>query len=60
MAKMNEIVNKAKARRAEILKDFENSGEKSYRKYALMKGDMTVVRYWQILRKAKKETEVIE
>ena len=45
----------AKQRRAELYAEYQASGKKNYRQFALMKGDLTVVRYWQMLSKAAKE-----
>lgn len=45
----------ARQRRAEIYAEYLASGLTSYRKFALMKGDLTTVRYWQILSMAARE-----
>lgn len=45
----------AKQRRADLYAEYLVSGKKNYRQFALMKGDLTVVRYWQMLSKAAKE-----
>lgn len=64
MAKMQEIKDKAKARRAELYKEYQESGAKNYRQFALGKKDdgsgLTVVRYWQMLSKAAKEAAITE
>lgn len=61
MATMQEIKDKAKARRAEMLKEFNESGEPNFRKFALKQREngstLTTVRYWQMLSKAKKEAD---
>lgn len=48
----------ARQRRAEFYAEYLASGKKNYRQFALMKGDLTVVRYWQILSKAAKERHI--
>lgn len=49
----------AKQRRAELYAEYQvwdgGGKKKNYRQFALMKGDLTVVRYWQMLSKAAKE-----
>jgi hypothetical protein len=45
----------ARKRRADIHAEYVASGAKSYRAFALMKGDLTPMRYWQLLSKAAKE-----
>lgn len=48
----------AKQRRAELYAEYlawDGGKKKNYRQFALMKGDLTVVRYWQMLSKAAKE-----
>lgn len=62
MATMQEVKDKAKARRSELYAEYLASGEKNYRQFALKKKEggegMTVVRYWQMLSKAAKEAAV--
>lgn len=45
----------ARTRRAAIHAEYRASGAKNYRQFALLKGDLTTVRYWQILSMAEKE-----
>lgn len=57
---MQEIKDTAKDRRKKFYEEFKASGAKNFRQFAKSKGDLTVVRYWQMLSKAEKEANAEE